>query len=80
MANKSKVLITSPGRGLSFQKQKLFDLIQSLGEVASFHDLANGNDYYGLQGFVCDFFDLRVSINVISKLNGTIFEVSDCSF
>lgn len=76
MASKSRVLITSPGRVLELQKQKLLQLIQSFGELASFHDLANKNNYYGLQGFVCDYFDTRVASNAISNLNGSMFEVS----
>lgn len=78
ITRESRVLVTSPGHVSGLKKQKLLQLLQSFGEISSLIDLAHCNEHHGLQGFVCDFFDIRAASNLVARLNGLIIDV--CAF
>lgn len=75
LATKSKVLVTSPGHGLNSKKQMMLQLMKSHGDMILFHDLASKVEYYGLRGFVCEYFDTRAASNLVTNLNGSIIDV-----
>lgn len=75
IASKSRVLITTPAHAMGLRKQKLLQLMQSFGEISTLVDLAHCNEYCGLQGFVCDYFDIRAASNLVACLNGSIIDV-----